>query len=268
MMWLGDVIEGQRAYNTERSYTLKIQCAIRALGDVPMRLLTPQRCQTYLRELPVQRSSAHAYGMAFRAALRWAARRKLITENPMEQVPLPRFERPERRVLDDEQMRLFLAASRRSRFYPAYCLALGCGLSIGECLDLEWRDVDLVLGRVTVRHGKTRHRRRMLALPEFTREALLGVSPRVHDEPVIPRSAVRTVQKHIYSDLRYYTPLTFHELRHSHATALLLAGEPLKVVSERLGHSSVRITADIYQHCLPGMDQRAAARMDAMLVEK
>jgi integrase len=59
--------------------------------------------------------------------------------------------------------------------------------------------------------------------------------------------------------------LSFHGLRHSHATALLGAGVDLKLASARLGHSSVRITADTYQHVELAMDQEAAARA-AMLV--
>jgi hypothetical protein len=47
-------------------------------------------------------------------------------------------------------------------------------------------------------------------------------------------------------------------VRHSYATAALAAGEPLKVVSERLGHASTSITANLYQHVLPSMDERTA----------
>ena len=53
-------------------------------------------------------------------------------------------------------------------------------------------------------------------------------------------------------------PMTLHGVRHSYATAALAAGEPLKVVSERLGHASTSITANLYQHVLPSMDERTA----------
>jgi hypothetical protein len=52
--------------------------------------------------------------------------------------------------------------------------------------------------------------------------------------------------------------ITLHGVRHSYATAALAAGEPLKVVSERLGHASTSITANLYQHVLPSMDERTA----------
>ncbi len=59
----------------------------------------------------------------------------------------------------------------------------------------------------------------------------------------------------------------FHDLRHSHATHLLRAGVHPKVVSERLGHSSVGITLDTYSHVLPGMQQDAVRLVDAALAE-
>jgi len=51
--------------------------------------------------------------------------------------------------------------------------------------------------------------------------------------------------------------IRFHDLRHTHATLLLAAGVPVKVVSERLGHSTVAFTMDVYQHVLPGQQREA-----------
>ena len=57
----------------------------------------------------------------------------------------------------------------------------------------------------------------------------------------------------------------FHDLRHSHATQLLRQGVHPKIVSERLGHSSIGITLDVYSHVLPGMQEDAARRVDVAL---
>jgi integrase len=56
-----------------------------------------------------------------------------------------------------------------------------------------------------------------------------------------------------------------HDLRHTHATLGLAAGVPPKVMQERLGHSSVQITLDLYSHVVPGMQADAAARIGALL---
>jgi integrase len=61
--------------------------------------------------------------------------------------------------------------------------------------------------------------------------------------------------------------ITVHDLRHTHATILLANGVPVKVVSERLGHSSVMITLTTYQHVMPGMQAEAAARFAALVGE-
>jgi integrase len=54
--------------------------------------------------------------------------------------------------------------------------------------------------------------------------------------------------------------LNFHGLRHSHATVLLQAGVPVRVVAERLGHADPAMTLRVYQHVVPGMQRHAADR--------
>ena len=56
-----------------------------------------------------------------------------------------------------------------------------------------------------------------------------------------------------------------YDLRHTHATLLLLAGVHPKVVSERLGHSNITITLNTYSHVLPNMQQAASDKLEAML---
>ncbi len=61
--------------------------------------------------------------------------------------------------------------------------------------------------------------------------------------------------------------IRFHDLRHTHATLMLQQGEHPKVVSERLGHSSIQITLDTYSHALPNLQAEAAQRLDKLMVE-
>ncbi len=61
--------------------------------------------------------------------------------------------------------------------------------------------------------------------------------------------------------------LTFHDLRHTHATLLLAGGVHPKVVQERLGHASITVTMDIYSHVLPSIQEAAAAKIDEILDE-
>jgi integrase len=81
--------------------------------------------------------------------------------------------------------------------------------------------------------------------------------------PFQPRSLthafVKLIRKHKLRRVR------LHDLRHSHATHMLAAGIHPKVAQERLGHSSVSITLDIYSSVLPGLQTEAADRVDATL---
>ncbi len=58
------------------------------------------------------------------------------------------------------------------------------------------------------------------------------------------------------------------DLRHSCATLLLKAGESPKIVAERLGHASVTLTLDTYSHVLPGMQEQAASKLEALVFAK
>ena len=62
--------------------------------------------------------------------------------------------------------------------------------------------------------------------------------------------------------------LSFHGLHHAHASLMLEAGIHLKIVSERLGHSSISITADLYTHMAKALDQDAAAKLGHLLDKK
>jgi integrase len=59
--------------------------------------------------------------------------------------------------------------------------------------------------------------------------------------------------------------IRFHDLRHTHASLLIMAGVPVKVVSERLGHSHSAFTMHTYQHLLPGMSAAAAEQFAALI---
>jgi integrase len=77
--------------------------------------------------------------------------------------------------------------------------------------------------------------------------------------PLVRRAFTRAVKQAKLPDIGLYG------LRHTHATLLLSLGVPIKVVSERLGHSKVQITMDTYQHVLPHMQEEVAAKLESAL---
>lgn len=87
------------------------------------------------------------------------------------------------------------------------------------------------------------------------------VCAREDGEPWQPNSIGRAWDRFLAST--ELPRIRFHDLRHSHATIMLRANINPKIVSERLGHSRVALTMDTYSHVIPGMQEGAAAAIDA-----
>jgi integrase len=200
-------------------------------------------------------------------------------------------------ALDEHETAGLLSLFGETRLYVPVMLAVTTGLRRGEILGLRWSDLDLTEGVLTVvqsleqtkdglrfKPPKTHRSRRSIALPAITLETLrshrakqaaeklsLGtayegndlVCPRPGGSPWPPDMLSTAFAAFVRrSGLRHFR---FHDLRHSHASHLLRAGVHPKIVSERLGHSTVGITLDTYSHLLPGMQENAAQLIDASI---
>ena len=176
--------------------------------------------------------------------------------------------------------------------YPAILVALATGARRGECLALRWHSVDAdkvsfvesleqrVGMAVRAKAPKTDKFRNVAMPPGFAdrlrhwkieqAEALFAlgvrqtsdtlVCQRVDGELLTPSmvtNAFPRLTQRVLGERHH-----FHGLRHAHATILLKAGVAAKVVQERLGTSSIRITLDVYAHVLAGMQEEAAAKLD------
>jgi integrase len=198
--------------------------------------------------------------------------------------------KPEMRAWAAEQLRQFLEEIADHRFFAAYFLAANTGMRRGEVLGLRWQDVDLERSRLSIRQAlvniayklqltdvKTQGSRRVVDLDERTVAVLrswrkgqleeqLLVGRRADDAalvfsqpdgaPVHPDYFSQVFERHVAGSS--LPRIRLHDLRHTHATILLKASVPVKVVSERLGHASPAFTMAVYQHVLPVMQADAA----------
>lgn len=206
-------------------------------------------------------------------------------------------DRAEMRTWTAAQLRAFLERAADDDFYAAWHTAGSTGLRRGELLGLRWADLDLDAGRAAIRQTivsvdyriefstpKTARGRRVVALDEGTVGALRGhrktqAEQRIafggHYEDqglIFARPDGSPIHPQVFSDrfdrLIEATGLPrirFHDLRHTHATLALAAGVHPKVVSERLGHSTVAFTLDVYSHVIPGMQEDAAQKVAALV---
>ena len=221
--------------------------------------------------------------------MRWG----VLLRNPADAVERPRVPHHEFTALTPTQVQVFLRAAREDRLYALYVLAVTMGMRLGELLELAWPDVNLDAGELriarqlvwvrnvepTVAEPKTDSGRRTIALPPVAVQALREHRRRQIQERLLAgtawqdrwnlaiTSALGTPINPSNLRNRSFRPLLktaglprvrFHDLCHTVASLLLAAGTNVKAVQERLGHTTARVTLDVYAHTLPGRQQVAA----------
>jgi integrase len=214
---------------------------------------------------------------------------RILLSNPVERAKRPRKARSEPgRVWTPAQLQAFLDTARQHRLFAFYRLAAYTGARRGELLNLRWRNIDLDLGEVRITgsaaviggqriEGTTKSgRSRAVSIDTDTVQVLrdhrknqaeerLRVGPEwrgtddyvfstAWGEPIHPDTVSSLMTTLINShNNQQDEPLPrarLHDLRHVHATTLLLAGVPVHVVAARLGHADPSITLRVYAHVI------------------
>ncbi len=123
-------------------------------GHVPLPRLSPQAIRDYITQklaAGLSETTVRYHVFVLHEALQQAVRDGLLARNPCDLVQAPRKLRPQMQVLDEEQVRLFLAEAKRSSpHYRLYLAALTTGMRQGELLGLRWRDLELTLGVASI----------------------------------------------------------------------------------------------------------------------
>jgi len=236
--------------------------------------------------------------LIIRAALNDAVRKGLVTRNVALVAHAPRLRsipKVEQNAWTAEQLQAFLRAAAGHRFFAAFWVIANTGMRRSELLGLRWADIDLPKGTLSINRGivavayevhesrgKTRNSRRQLDLDPTT----LAIITAWRDWQCTEHNAVglddptwmftdatgHPIHPHAISQAfarvvrNADVPLIrLHDVRHTHATLLLKAGVPVKVVSERLGHATPAFTIETYQHVLPGMQAEAARTFEELV---
>jgi integrase len=230
-------------------------------------------------------------------ALSHAVRLGVLFKNPARQVKPPRPPSREIKILDKNEIATLINAAKEAGLYVPVLVAVTTGVRRGELLALRWSDIDLKAASLTVNQSlerikgkfefkspKTKTSRRTISLPAITVEALrehyraqleerfkfgLGRDPRglafsrLDGQPMDADTLTKSFRRLVGS--AKVTPITFHGLRHTHISHLLMEGVHVKVVSERAGHANVNTTLAVYAAYIPNMQTDAALRVDAWL---
>ena len=295
--WLDDVARVTVRATTFYSYNGVVKNHIsKHIGGVGLQKLSPTHVQAMYSRMerdgasPRFRQLTHAVlHRALKQALKWG----LVVRNVCDAVDPPRVPKSEITPLDPTQVGELLAAAVGDRHEALYVLAIGSGLRMGELFGLQWSEVNLDAGTVSVRHTlsevggkltltepKTAKGRRLVTLPRRVVDALIehrrrNVAAGFAGVPFVFCNSTGGPLRRSHFHRNDFKPLLkraelpdirFHDLRHTSATLLLAQGVHPKVVQERLGHAQISLTLDTYSHVLPSMQADAANRLDSMLV--
>jgi integrase len=239
-------------------------------------------CQKRGKRIP---SMVHA---VLSRMLRMAWKMGWLSEDVMEKVEKPGYRAPEKQVWDEEQVARFVEGTREDWLWPFFVFLVSTGARLGEAMALEWGDVDIRRGMVTIRRSmarvkgqwqrtkpKTKAGERTISLPQIAVEALkkqwtwqsemrlkkgwtesrlvfTNLEGGVLEEKTIRRRFTEAIE-------RLGLPrITIHSLRHTHASILLANRTDIATVSRRLGHANSAITLAVYTHFVRQDDEHVA----------
>lgn len=184
--------------------------------------------------------------------------------------------------------------------YMAVSLALSTGMRLGEVFGLKWVDIDFAANSINIQRAlvsstkqgmifedtKTKSSKRRLPVTVQVKKALeryqieqklfanmMGdkfdnkeglVFANIAGNPVDTSNFTKRVFKRMLGQANLDRGFSFHDLRHTHATLLLKQGVNIKVISERLGHSTVTMTLDTYSHLMPDMQETAVKALEGI----
>ncbi|MGG0554841.1 tyrosine-type recombinase/integrase [Priestia aryabhattai] len=267
------------------------------LGHLTLKDLNGSVCQKFFNLLIDQelsdgyiKSIYKVFNISLEKAIDW----DLILKNPLRKVDIPKARKRNYTVWKRKELLYFLQVAKDESldYFSLFFVCIYTGLRKGELLGLKWEDINFKDGtlhiqrnqvylkgtftygslktessnrvikvddetlHILMQHKKRQNELKLLYGSQYSNENL--VFCRKNGKPMHPRALAvffdSIIKKAEVSKIR------FHDLRHTHATLLLEAGVSLKEVQERLGHSSIKMTGDIYAHVTDEMKSNASKK--------
>ena len=299
--WLEHLAHTERSPATVQNYRDIVKCYISPkMGRVKLAELAPRHVEKMQRDILKDGKSPRTARLSrsvLRAALRHAERHGIVARNAAALSEPVKSEHNEKQAMTVAQIRKLLAAANGTRDEAAIVLLVTLGLRRGELLGLKWSDVNLKARTIRVSRAlkrgpdgleasdtKTARSARTLQLPPLAVQALKSQRVRQaqdrmkagehwHNDDWIIATAWgapldpdnfrhRFIALCDKAKIGHWSP---HAARHTAGSLMFEHGADLKVVSEALGHSSIRVTADVYAHLLPERSGEAARAIEKAL---
>lgn len=297
--WLEAIRENVKP-TTLHTYTGQIKKWKESLGSILLHKLSAMDIQLAIGKFDVESSTKRSLFATLETALNKAVKWGLLPRNPIKMVDAPRIQQKELRVWTEKETIRFLNVIKGSKHYCFFRLALVTGARLGELLGLQWRDIDFekktihitrtvarISGKILEQPPKTAKARRSVPVDDKTIEILkkhrkkqiekcLQNGESWNDEypvfysfrtrkPLDPSGFEDSIHRYIRK--AGVPDISFHGLRHTHATLLLRQGVHPKIVAERLGHANVNITLNRYSHVLPDLQSEAVKAIEKVTLD-
>ena len=228
-------------------------------------------------------SSARLYCKAFKLILDHAIICGYIHFNPCSQISMPKKRRAEISVFSVNEIYSLMESDGPQWVKDGIMIAFRTGMRPGEIYALKWSDINLDVGYISVQRSisracssvketKTPAGVRRIDIDSKLISYLKGMESRGMSEYVFPSPPKGKHQYQVPWNIAHMLRhmcenagiqyRNFYSLRHTHATILFEMGVHPKIVQERLGHSSIKITVDTYSHIIPGIQQLAVEKLE------
>lgn len=242
--------------------------------DYKVKDIKPYMCQEFADSLKHKTNGKHLFNEAKRV-YQFAVRMDIVNKNPFNNVILPKF-KP--KVIRDEyltvkEVHALLDYLKDDLYwYTAFRLLIYTGIRRGELLALEWSDIDFKNGELSINKTlstginyqvilttpKSRKSIRKILVDKETLTSLKTLKIQSTDKIVFARNKGRYKRLSDVADVLHKATeaigirkIRVHDLRHTHASLLFASGSTAKEVQERLGHSDIKTTMNIYTHVTP-----------------
>lgn len=303
--WLEVYCKPKLAPKTYKSYSEIIRLYFKPiLGHIELIKLNPAIIQRYYNALKDEKqlsdTTINYHHRLLRNALKHAVKWQYISKNPCDAVDPPKKHKIEIKVWNKENIKKAEKIFSNTPIFIHVMLAIYTGMRLGEICALRWEDINFKDGTCVVRRTvqrvnkeliikepKTESSIRVVALPQNIIELLKLEKKKQAETRMLFGSKYDTNYDgfiSVWEDGRFKEPdyvskkfhkilattpelpmIRFHDLRHTHATLMLASGVQMKVISERLGHSQIGITMDLYSHVSIDLQKEAIKKLETLL---
>lgn len=258
-------------------------------GEMKLTEITPLMVKEFVKQMvDTGRTNAtvNKYTKLINCIFNFMIDNDVITRNPLARIKSLKETKNEKiRALSTEETKVLLTKTKTvyPDFYPLLFTAIFTGMRQGELFALTWDSINWITRKITIdknythgrigtpKNGKTRKIDMSQELMKMLKEWRLAC-PNSENNLVFPNNDGEYQDTNNMAKRRFKPSLQragidsirFHDLRHTYASLLLANGAPMKYVQHQLGHSSIKMTMDLYTHLLPEVNEQCIDLLDRL----